>query len=82
GPGGVLTHRDGQIVIAREGGRDEVIPVERNDDRVGLFGDFTRCVRTDDTPWITADDGRAALEIAVAVLESVETGRAVELQVR
>ena len=46
---------------------------------VGQFAHFADCIRAGREPSVTGSDARAALEIALAARESVETGTAVSL---
>jgi myo-inositol 2-dehydrogenase/D-chiro-inositol 1-dehydrogenase len=40
---------------------------------------FVECVERDTTPPVTAEEGQAALRVALAASESLETGRSVRL---
>jgi predicted dehydrogenase len=41
---------------------------------------FIRCVRTGEQPMVTAKDGLESLKIALAIMESIETGKPVSLR--
>lgn len=56
--------------------------VNRRDENTwgqGQINDFVHCIRTGDTPRATGLDGRAAQEIYLAAVESMRTGKRVEL---
>ena len=57
----------------------DFIAGERNDMYRTALECFLECVEVDAAPEITGEDGRCALEIALAVKESSQTGRTVEL---
>jgi UDP-N-acetylglucosamine 3-dehydrogenase len=52
--------------------------------RVGILRDeiahFCRCVLDDRRPFVSGEDGRAAVQVACAIQESCRTGRAVQVQ--
>ena len=44
--------------------------------------DFIDCIVNDTTPPVTGEDGRAAVEIALAAYRSSQTGEAIKLPLR
>jgi UDP-N-acetylglucosamine 3-dehydrogenase len=53
-------------------------------ERVGILRDeiahFCRCVRADRKPFVGGEDGKAAVQVACAIQESIQTGQAVEVE--
>ncbi|MBM3498332.1 MAG: Gfo/Idh/MocA family oxidoreductase [Armatimonadetes bacterium] len=79
GPRGVVTLEGFKgLRLARKGGQEESLA----DLDADLYGNqaaaFARAVREGTPPVTGAEDGLAALRVSLAVLESIETGRAVE----
>lgn len=70
-----VRHTNGQEPPVQEVFPDVTYP----DSVKRLVWHFLDCLQTDVTPLITAEDGREALRIALAVYESVSTGREVFL---
>lgn len=83
-PGGMLTFGPewGTGAMQRAGGEPEAL---RDDTRIGPVGidweldSFVQWVLRDKPPVITARDGRAAVELAVAAYRSIEEGRPVNI---
>jgi len=83
-PGGMLTFGPewGTGAMQRAGGEPEAL---RDDTRSGPVGidweldSFVQWVLRDKPPVITARDGRAAVELAVAAYRSIEEGRPVDI---
>ena len=53
--------------------------IDRNDMYVAELRHFLECVKGDETPIVSGDDGRRVLDIALATRRSSEEGRVVEL---
>ncbi len=74
-----------QVRVAREGGAWETVYdiAQVKDPRQKAFSDevrdFIRCIVDDTPPPVTGEDGRAAVEIALAAYRSSETKQAVHL---
>ena len=77
-----------QVKVAREGGAWETVYdyTRVQDPRQKAFSDevrdFVRCIVDDTPPPVTGEDGRAAVEVALAAYVSSETGQAVRLPFR
>ena len=55
-------------------------PIDRNDMYVAELRHFLDCVKGDEAPIVSGDDGRRTLELALAAKRSSEEGRVVELR--
>lgn len=69
----------GQLVISRPGGEEEVYEYRRNDMFADEMEHFIDCIIEDKEPKVTGKHGQEALEVALAVLESFETGESILL---
>lgn len=69
----------GQLVIARPEHEEEVHEYVLNDMFADEMEHFIDCIINDEQPKVTAKHGQEALEVALAVLESFETGKPVLL---
>jgi len=80
GRDGVVTVKGfSTLVVARKGGEEEVLgefPGDLYDREIASFAD---AVRNGTPPVSSAEDGLIALKVSLAVLESIETGQAVEV---
>ncbi len=80
GPRGVATvHGFDRLTLVRGGGEEETLAGLDADMYGRQAAAFARAVRGDTAPETGAEDGLTALRVSLAVLESIETGRAVEL---
>ncbi len=57
----------------------DVSPAHRNDMYLEELRHFVDCVRNNDTPAVTGDDGKRALKIAIAARKSAQLRRSVEV---
>jgi predicted dehydrogenase len=73
-----LVHQEVQVM--REGGGWKVISACEEDMYQLEIAHFGRCVLEDEPPLTTGEDGRTALRVALAALESLETGQLVLLR--
>ncbi len=67
----------GQLIIERPGGEQEVHEYVRNDMFADQMEHFIDCIINDRDPKVTAKHGQESLKVALAVLESFETGKTV-----
>jgi predicted dehydrogenase len=65
-------------VIRDEAGKRNLVMVGE-DSFAAEIADFVRCVEEDARPSIPGEEALEALRIALAALESLETGKAIEL---
>lgn len=68
--------------MQRAGGDPEVLRADSRSGPVGVdweLDSFVQWVLRDKPPMVTARDGRAAVELAVAAYRSIEEGRAVDI---
>ncbi|HIQ05799.1 MAG TPA: Gfo/Idh/MocA family oxidoreductase [Anaerolineae bacterium] len=72
-----ITHQE--VRTMREGGNWESVAVSDQDMYQNEIASFARCILEDQPPLATGEDGRAALRVALAALESVQTGQSVFL---
>jgi len=81
GPRGVIYPGQKQIRIVREGNEETVIgDLEYGGDNEQVAR-FLKCIEEDTEPFNTARDARIGLQLSLAALESIETGKAVEVSV-
>lgn len=69
----IRVERD-RVELVRAGGREEVFDSKvtpRQREEI-TFRDFVAAIRDDGDPTITAEDGREAVRVALAALESAE----------
>lgn len=69
----------GHLTINRPGGGQEPHSYAKNDMFRDELESFIDCIREDKPPLVTAEHGKEALKVALAILESAETGRTVPL---
>lgn len=67
----------GQLVVVRPGGGEEIYEYVRNDMFADQMEHFIDCIINDKDPKVTAKHGQESLKVALAVLESFETGKTV-----
>lgn len=80
GPKGSISKEGNKLIINGEYGKTETIEAQdedaelslKGDEKLAFFMDFIRAIREDKQPWITAEDGLAALSVGVAAIESLE----------
>lgn len=70
----------GQLIIERSGGEQEVHEYVRNDMFADQMEHFIDCIINDREPEVTAKHGQKSLKVALAVLESFETGKTVKIE--
>jgi predicted dehydrogenase len=83
-PGGVLAYGPdwGTATVQRQGGDPEPLSSEGRTGPVGVeweLDSFVKWVLSDEPPVITAEDGRAAVQLAEAAYRSIAEGRPVDL---
>lgn len=69
-----------RVRVMREGGRWEAVAAADEDMYKREVVRFSRSVLKDELPLTTGEDGRAALSIALAAIESIQTGQAVHFR--
>lgn len=70
----------GQLIIERPGGEREIHEYVRNDMFADQMEHFIDCIINDKEPKVTAKHGQESLKVALAVLESFETGKTVIIE--
>ncbi|CAN0411036.1 unnamed protein product [Laminaria digitata] len=69
----------GKIILQRNDATEEVVLGEHNNLYVHAVHAFNQAVKGQGTPWATGEDGIKSLAVALAVLESTRTGKAVKV---
>jgi len=78
GPRGAVTLASPLLLSTREG--KAAIEVPQGDPLAEQARQLARCVRTHEEPTNTGENGQRALQIALAAVESIETGQVVSLR--
>jgi myo-inositol 2-dehydrogenase/D-chiro-inositol 1-dehydrogenase len=73
-----LPHQE--VRVMREGGNWELVSSSEEDMYRLQIERFARCILEDQPPPVTGEDGRAALQVALAAIESIQTGQPVWLE--
>jgi UDP-N-acetylglucosamine 3-dehydrogenase len=73
-----MTHQE--VRVSRSGAEAEVLAASEQDMYQLEIDDFARAILDDRPPTTTAEDGRISLGVALAALESIQSGRAVSLE--
>lgn len=68
-----------RVRVTRTGAEAEVLASSDLDMYQLEIDDFARVIREDRSPATTVEDGRVSLQVALAALESIETGRVISL---
>ncbi len=79
GSGGVMFPGRDEITVVKEGGREKKIGGLMEDAAKKQIHHFVRTVAEEDEPKVTGEDGKIALRVSLAALESMETGKPVTL---
>lgn len=72
-----ITHQE--VRVSRRGAESELVFSSDQDMYQLEINDFARAILEDRPPQTTAADGKRSLQVALAALESIQTGRAVEI---
>jgi len=67
------------LTVNGPAGKQELYPYERNDIYADELQHFVQCVRNDTQPQVGGQDGKRALEIALAVLEAGQKEKVISL---
>jgi UDP-N-acetylglucosamine 3-dehydrogenase len=68
-----------EVRVMREGGKWELVSSSEEDMYRLQIERFARCILEDQPPPVTGEDGRVALQVALAAIESIQTGQPVWL---
>ena len=79
GPQGLIVPGDAKIRVVRKGGEEEVIEVPAVDRDLEQVRHLVDCIEQNKEPINGPRDARIALQVSLAALESMETGRTVEV---
>ena len=75
----VMTQRPVGTVTIRRGGDEEAVPVEHENLYERSVRCFNAAIRDRGEPAATGEDGIRSLEVALAVRESAQTGRTIQV---
>ena len=79
GPEGVLVLTSNEISVIKEGGETRGIAFPQENEKAKEIRDFARTISEDVVPEVTGEDGRIALRVSLAALESMGNGEPVSL---
>jgi predicted dehydrogenase len=70
-----MSHQEARVT--RENGNTEAISISDQDMYQLEIADFARCILEEQPPKTSGEDGKAALRVALAAMESIQTGQPV-----
>jgi len=79
GPEGAVVFADDGLRVVKQGGEERRIPCPQGDEKAKEVRHFARAVLEGDEPKASGEDGRIALRVSLAALESMATGEPVSL---
>ena len=79
GPEGAVLFTRDEITVIREGGEKREITIPPEDTKAKQVRHFVQCILEDEAPNATGENGRIALQVSLAALESIGTGQPVSL---
>lgn len=79
GPEGAIVLTSNEIRVIKEGGETQRIISPQENEKAQEIRDFARAILEDIEPEVTGEDGRIALRVSLAALESMRSGGPVSL---
>ena len=79
GPEGAIVLTSDKVSVIKEGGETREIGSPGENEKTKEIRDFARAILEDVEPDVTGEDGRIALRVSLAALESIKSGEPVSL---
>ncbi len=79
GPEGAIVLTSDKAKVIKEGGETREIGSPAENEKAKDIRDFARAILEDVEPDVTGEDGRIALQVSLAALESIKSGEPVSL---